>query len=289
MSITAVCRQLGFSRQAYHKSLQNRSVKRRREDLIKEHVCVVRRQMPRLGTRKLQYLLNQQCGGDRGPVGRDWLFNFLRTHGLLVKRKRKYIKTTDSSQWMRQYPNRIKNYRPNKPEQLWVADITYLLTQQGTMYLHLLTDAYSKKIVGYEVSQSLSASATGSALKAALAQREYDGSIIHHSDRGSQYCSQEYSDIQKQAGMKISMTQDGSPYDNAIAERINGILKQEYGLDEIIPDERLLTSQVKHAINSYNTQRPHLSCSMLTPEQMHRQHNLPIKTWEKKDLKTCKK
>jgi transposase InsO family protein len=282
VSITAVCRQLGFSRQAYHKSLQNRSAKGRRENLIKEHVCLVRRQMPRLGTRKLQYLLNQQSGGNRGPVGRDWLFNFLKTHGLLVKRKRKYIKTTDSSQWRRQYPNRIKNYRPNKPEQVWVADITYLLTQQGTLYLHLLTDAYSKKIVGYEVSQSLAAIATGSALKAALAQRQYAGSIIHHSDRGSQYCSQEYTDIQKQAGMKTSMTQDGSPYDNAIAERINGILKQEYGLDEIIADERLLKSQVKHAINSYNTQRPHLSCSMLTPEQMHRQHKLPIKTWEKK-------
>jgi len=282
VSITAVCRQLGFSRQAYHKSLQNRSSKRKREDLIKEHVCVVRRQMPRLGTRKLQYLLNQQVGGDRGPVGRDWLFNFLRTHGLLVKRKRKYIKTTDSSQWRRQYPNRIKNYRPNKPEQLWVADITYLLTQQETLYLHLLTDAYSKKIVGYEVSQSLAASATGNALKAALAQRQYGGSIIHHSDRGSQYCSQEYTEIQMQAGMQISMTQDGSPYDNAIAERINGILKQEYGLDEIIGDERLLKSQVKQAINSYNTQRPHLSCSMLTPQQMHSQHKLPIKTWEKK-------
>ena len=286
MSITAVCRQLGFSRQAYHKSLQNRTSKARREDLVKEQVCAVRRQMPRLGTRKLHYLLNQESGVDRGPVGRDWLFNFLRAHGLLVKRKRKYIKTTDASQWRRQYPNRIKNYRPDKPEQLWVADITYLLTQQDTYYLHLLTDAYSKKIVGYELSQNLAASATASALKTALTQRQYTGSIIHHSDRGSQYCSQEYTEIEKQAGMKISMTQDGNPYDNAIAERVNGILKQEYGLDEVIADERLLKSQLAHAIQSYNTQRPHLSCSMLTPEQMHRQHQLPIKTWEKQSKTT---
>lgn len=245
--------------------------------------------MPRLGARKLQYVLNQKSGDGLGAIGRDWLFDFLRDNNLLVKRKRKYIKTTDASQWRRQYPNLIKDYLPQKPEQLWVADITYLSTRQATYYLHLLTDAYSKKIMGYELTNTMETKGTANALKTALGKRAYAGSIIHHSDRGSQYCSQEYTQIEKLAGMKISMTQDGSPYDNAIAERVNGILKQEYGLDEVIADEQLLKAQVKHAINSYNTQRPHISCSMLTPEQMHKQNQVVIKTWKKTYPKQNKK
>lgn len=239
--------------------------------------------MPRLGTRKLHYLLQQRGLPGGVQVGRDWLFDFLRQHGLLVARKKKFVRTTDSSQWRRQYPNRIKNYRPCQPEQLWVADITYVSTRQGYRYLHLLTDAYSKKIVGYELSQDMSAQSTVKALKAALEQRQYQGPIIHHSDRGLQYCSQQYTETLKNAGMMISMTQDGSPYDNAVAERVNGILKQEYGLDEVIANENVLKKQVKQAINSYNNQRPHLSCWLLTPEQMHQQQYLPARTWFKKN------
>lgn len=279
-----MCRQLGYSKQAYYKSLRNRQSKQSEEEVIKQYVCSVRRQMPRIGTRKLHYLLRKNQPVDQPGIGRDWLFGFLRKEGLLVKRKRKYVKTTDSSQWMRQHSNLVKYKRPSQPEQLWVADITYLLTNEGYRYLHLLTDAYSKKIVGYELSQDMLASSTVKALKAALQQRQYGHRVIHHSDRGLQYCSAIYTGVLQQADIKISMTQDGSPYDNAVAERINGILKQEYGMDDIIEDEHTLRLLVKQAIHSYNTQRPHFSCWLLTPEQMHQQQLLPVRTWHKKTL-----
>lgn len=243
--------------------------------------------MPRLGTRKLYYLLKQQQPELVRGTGRDWLFRFLHQQGLLVRKKKKYIRTTDSSGWMRQHPDRVKNNKPCQPEQHWVADITYLTTRQGYRYLHLLSDGYSKKIVGYELSADMSAVSTLKALKEALANRQYNGTIIHHSDRGLQYCSSVYTNLLKQSGMLISMTQDGSPYDNAVAERINGILKQEYSLDEIMTDDITLAKTVKQAINSYNYERPHLSCWMLTPDQMHQQSILPLRTWKKK-YKTSK-
>lgn len=238
--------------------------------------------MPRLGTRKLYCLLQERLMPEGLAIGRDGLFSLLRHRGLLVKRKKKYVKTTDSKQWMRQYPNLVKYKRPTRPEQLWVADITYLPTKQGHRFLHLLTDAYSKKIMGYELSQDMLASSTLKALKSALEQRQYRGPLIHHSDRGLQYCSATYTQELQEAGIQISMTQDGSPYDNAIAERVNGILKQEYGLDETASDERSLRKQLRQAIISYNTQRPHLSCWLLTPAQMHQQKDLAVKEWDNK-------
>ena len=261
--------------------MHNYRNKQGREQHIKAYVCAVRRQMPRLGTRKLHYLLKQHLPTGVGSIGRDWLFRFLRQQGLLIPRKRKYVRTTDSRYWTRQYPNLIKNKRPCRPEQVWVADITYLSIQQGYRYLHLLTDAYSKKIVGYQLSKDMSATSTAKALKTALKERLHNQPIIHHSDRGLQYHSAVYTDLLKQAGITISMTEDGSPYDNAIAERVNGILKQEYGLDEVIEDEKCLRGLVNQAINSYNNQRPHLSCWLLTPAQMHQQNKLPVRQWNK--------
>lgn len=237
--------------------------------------------MPRLGTRKLHYLLKQHLPPGIEPIGRDWLFKFLREQGLLIPRKKKYVRTTDSRHWSRQYSNLIKNKRPSRPEQVWVADITYLSLTQGYRYLHLLTDAYSKKIVGYELSKDMSANSTAKALKTALKERLYNQPIIHHSDRGLQYHSAVYKDLLRQADITISMTEDGNPYDNAIAERINGILKQEYGLDEVIENENALERLVKQAIYSYNNQRPHLSCWLLTPNQMHQQSTLPVRHWNK--------
>jgi putative transposase len=237
--------------------------------------------MPRLGTRKLHFLL--QHNTDRvGSIGRDWLFNFLRKQGLLVSRKRKYVRTTDSRQWTRRYPDLIKNLKPSRPEQVWVADITYLATREGYQYLHLLTDAYSKKIVGYQLSSDMAATSTLKALQLALSGRKYNLPIIHHSDRGLQYNSEIYTQQLNQAGIRISMTQDGSPYDNAVAERVNGILKQEYGLDEIIEDKQILKNMVQQAISSYNNDRPHFSCWLLTPDQMHRQNQLAVRSWNRK-------
>jgi transposase InsO family protein len=228
--------------------------------------------------------LQQNVCNHTTHIGRDWLFSFLRQQGLLIRRRKKYIRTTDSRQWIRRYPDLVKNITVTRPEQIWVADITYLATRQGYYYLHLLTDAYSKKIVGYQLSQDLAATSTLKALETALRQRQYDLPIIHHSDRGLQYNSSIYTQMLTQANITISMTQDGSPYDNAIAERINGILKQEYGLDEVIESNHILKRMVKQAIFSYNNQRPHFSCWFLTPQQMHQQAKLPVRTWRKSSL-----
>ena len=242
--------------------------------------------MPRLGTRKLYYLLKESFRRDGICIGRDRLFDFLREEGLLIIKKKKYTKTTDSRHWMRKYPNRVKAIQLERPEQLWVADITYLSLCDRYCYLHLVTDAYSKRIMGYNVSKTLAATETLKALEMALKNRKYQNVLTHHSDRGLQYCSAGYVRMLQQESIAISMTEDGSPYDNAIAERVNGILKDEYGLDEIFEDDKELKLQVKQSIHSYNNRRPHESNHMLTPNEMHRQDRLKPKAWHKKSTKT---
>lgn len=237
--------------------------------------------MPRLGTRKLHYLLHsQQC-----TIGRDALFALLRAEDLLVKKKRRYQKTTDSRYWVRRYADLSKDVELTRPEQLWVADITYLNLKQGYCYLHLVSDAYSKQIMGYRVSETLEACHSVAALKMALSHRNSKGTLIHHSDRGLQYCSSVYTGLLQHNQIQISMTQDGSPYDNAIAERINGILKDEYSLDDIFKDIIQAQKEVKQAVCSYNEQRPHLSNHYLTPREMHQQNRLQPKKWNKKTIR----
>jgi Transposase and inactivated derivatives len=235
--------------------------------------------MPRLGGRKLYYLLKDDFDKESIKIGRDKLFDLLRVENLLVSKKKKYIKTTDSSHWRFKYPDQVKGVQPTGPEQIWVADITYLALIKGYCYLHLITDAYSKKIMGYKISDNLAAIHTIEALKQAIQQRQYKRKLIHHSDRGLQYCSTGYVTILKQNGIKISMTQDGSPYDNAIAERVNGILKDEFELDDVFEDQKQAESLTRQAITLYNQYRPHMSCSMLTPNKMHQQTKLKAKNW----------
>lgn len=242
----------------------------------------VRSQMPRIGTRKLYYLLKEDFLREGIVIGRDRLFDILREEGLLIVRKKKHTRTTDSSHWMRKYPNLIKGLRLRRPEQVWVADITYLTISDRYCYLHLITDAYSKRIMGYCISENLAATQTLKALQMALKSRQYQGSLIHHSDRGLQYCSSSYITTLKNNTIRISMTEDGSPYDNAIAERVNGILKDEFGLDETFSDHQQLQLQVTQSIEIYNKNRPHQSNHMLTPYEMHHQNKLKPKAWHKK-------
>ena len=239
--------------------------------------------MPRIGTRKLYYLLKDQFKEEGLRIGRDKLFSILRQEQLLIIKKRRYTKTTDSKHWMHKYPDLIKGITLVRPEQLWVADITYVAIESGYVYLHLVTDAYSKRIMGYCVSNNLSATGTMNALKMAISHRKYDHALIHHSDRGLQYCSSGYVNLLVKNEVSISMTQDGSPYDNAVAERVNGILKDEFGLDEVFIDINEAHKHTRQAISSYNNKRPHLSCSMLTPQQMHDQRSLKLKTWKNKN------
>jgi putative transposase len=288
ISIAAVCRQLGYSRQAYHKCVRNKQLKSWYREIVKQKVLAIRKRMPRLGVRKLYYLLKQEFMRENIPVGRDKLFSLLKEKDLLVMRKKKYTKTTDSKHWLRKHPDLVKGLPLTRPEQVWVADITYIATRQGYCYLHLVTDAYSKKIMGYRLSNDLSSSNTVRALRKALQQRLYNGRLIHHSDRGLQYCSAAYVQLLRRNDIQISMTQDGNPYDNAIAERVNGILKDEFGLDDVFENTEQAELQTKQAITLYNQNRPHMSCLMLTPNKMHRQNKLEVKAWHKKTARTLK-
>ena len=216
----------------------------------------------------------------------DRLFDLLREEGLLIKKKRRYTKTTDSKHWMRRYPNLIKDMTIERPEQVWVADITYVPVGTGFNYLHLVTDAYSKKVMGYHISSSLAATESRIALDMAIKSRKYKESLIHHSDRGLQYSSIIYKEGADANNITISMTENGDPYENAIAERINGILKDEFGLDEIITNADEAKKIVAQSIDIYNNQGPQLSNSYKTPNEMHQQRDLaPIK-WHKKGRST---
>ena len=286
MSITSASRQLGYSKQAYYKSITNQQKKSCYYSMAKQKVVAVRKQLPRLGTRKLYHLLMGDFKKERIAVGRDKLFSILRAEQLLIVKKKRFTKTTDSRHWMHKYPNLIKELQPVKPEQIWVADITWLNIKDSYCYLHLITDAYSKKIMGYEVSDNLAAANTIKALKMALKNRKYVTPLIHHSDRGLQYCSAGYTKLLDDTKIAISMTQDGSPYDNAIAERVNGILKDEFGLDDAFESMDQVRNEANQSIDLYNRLRPHLSNSMLTPIEMHQQNKLKPRTWHKKTTRT---
>lgn len=240
----------------------------------------VRIEQPRLGTRKLYYLLKEELH-DLG-VGRDRLFTILKAnHRLIFPRKRYHI-TTNSLHRFRKHKNTIVGVVPEKAEQIWVADITYLGNRNQPMYLALITDAYSKKIMGFDVSDSLNTSGAIRALKMAYKNRCYSDRVLtHHSDRGLQYCSDSYQRLLKKGGLKCSMTETYDPYANAIAERVNGIIKQEYRLTDYQVELKTMRKLVQESIEIYNKKRPHMSCHMLTPEQMHRQSELKIITYQK--------
>ena len=241
----------------------------------------VRIKMPRIGTRKLYHILKPEL--KELGVGRDRLFDILRANHMCIVPKRQYHVTTNSHHRFRKHKNLISGITPWRPEQIWVADITYIGNRQNPIYLALVTDAYSKKIMGYNVSNTLAAQGAITALNMALKQRRYPSEeLIHHSDRGLQYCSDEYQQALLKEGTKCSMTEQYDPCENAVAERVNGILKQEFisGID--IQDCKLMSLLIKQSIHIYNENRPHSSCYMKTPEQMHKQKSIRIKTYKNK-------
>lgn len=245
----------------------------------------IRCKMPRIGTRKLYFLIQDDLKELGIKIGRDVLFNFLRAEHLLIKPKRSYVKTTDSKHWMKKYPNLVKQIELTGPEQLWVSDITYIKTDNGHEYLSLITDAYSKKIMGYELLNNLSTAGPLQALELAIKNRIYTNQLIHHSDRGLQYCSAEYIGKLKENNIKISMTENGDPYENAIAERINGILKYEFLIIDGFKNHFQAMAVISQSIDIYNQSRPHLSCQMLTPNKAHLQQKIQLKKWKKKTSK----
>ena len=231
-------------------------------------VRTIRMEMPRLGTRKLYYLLRSDIDALGIKIGRDALFDYLRSEHLLIKPKKNYTKTTDSKHWLRKYPNLMLGVKAQRPEQYFVSDITYIKSREKTHYLSLVTDAYSRKIMGFKLSDDMSTENVVQALHMAVLKRKTQQSLIHHSDRGLQYCSSLYQNALKENGILPSMTDGYDCYQNAMAERINGILKQEFLINKC-NNGKELKQLVKESINTYNNKRPHLSLNMKTPNFIH--------------------
>ena len=240
-----------------------------REGLVVGLVQDIRRYQPRIGGKKLYKLLKADLDKLEGPTGRDKFFDILRKRGLLVKRRKKYATTTDSWHRFHKYKNKLRNKRLTGPNQAYVSDITYLRTCEGFVYLFLQTDAYSRKITGWDLGDSLAIDGAIKALQMTIKQSINPDGAIHHSDRGIQYCSKEYVEILNRNKMQISMTEENHCYENAMAERVNGILKEEFLLDETFANKASALKAVKEAIQSYNNRRPHWSLKLCTPQQIH--------------------
>lgn len=255
-----------------------------RDTIVLKKVRELRVPMPRIGTHKLWEMLPEMLAEHKISIGRDKLFDLLEEHGLLLRRrKRKKVITTDSNHLFRKYPNLVRELQPVAPNQLWVSDITYIRLAEEFGYLSLITDAYSRKIVGYCLYPSLHKEGPVAALQMALAGLP-DGphKLIHHSDRGIQYCCEAYTTMLTDRGIKISMTEKGDPYENALAERVNRTMKEEFLLDQGFDSFELAQAAVARAINVYNTLRPHDSCNRMTPDVAHGQSGILPKRWKKR-------
>ena len=283
ISLSRLCRLLGITRQSYYQHFWEVSDITMEHQLILDRVTEIRQIHPAIGGRKLLYLLQSFLLEHQVKMGRDALFDLLAANKLLVRKRKRRISTTQSHHWLKKYPNLIKDWHPSKPNELWVSDITYIPTTNGFLYLSLITDAYSHKIMGFAVADNLEAMNTTKALHMAIGNlTEIPDCLIHHSDRGIQYCSFDYVNTLTQNNIKISMTENGDPLENAVAERINGILKEEYLRHYPLTNLNEVIELVADIIDRYNRLRPHQSINMITPEVVH-EKQLPInRTWSKK-------
>ena len=230
----------------------------------------IRTELPMLGALKLHYMIKPGLKAHQLSIGRDTLFSLLRANNLLIKRKRRYARTTNSNHHFKKWPDLVQRRPAIMPEEIWVSDITYLHGKNNFYYLDLVTDLYSRKIIGYNLSRNLKAVGCLNALQMALNSRLYPfRSLIHHSDRGIQYCCDAYVKVLEDHKIAISMTQDGCPYDNAVAERLNGILKGELGLYDTFESFKSASEKVDQAVRKYNEIRPHSSIDMETPRHRH--------------------
>lgn len=280
VGIAVLCRLFGKTRHAYYDSLWRKESSLVKEDIILQEVINIRKDLPRLGTRKLHFVIQNKLISHQISFGRDYLFDLLSEHKLLIRQRKRKAITTDSRHWMRKYSNLVKGLEITRPEQVWVSDITYIRLTNQWGYLSLITDAYSRKIMGYCFRQDLAAEGCIEALKMALNNRIYNQSIIHHSDRGSQYCSHNYVDLLLKNNIAISMTENGDPYENALAERMNGIIKTEFNLYSSLLGFEQTKNKISKSIKSYNELRPHASCDYLTPNQAHLQSDKLNKRWK---------
>lgn len=265
-SVKQLCGLHGVSRQSYYKQQKRAVFRHTRQEFIVDLVKDCRKVLPKEGCRKLQVRLKRQFAVG---IGRDTLFDILRSEDLLVKRRKRYARTTNSKHGWRVYPNLLKETPVTGPNQGWASDITYLSTAEGFCFLALITDVYSRYIVGYDISDSLEMTGCIRALNRGLKRLPENHKLIHHSDRGVQYCSAPYTNILRQKNIKISMAAKGDCYENALAERVNGILKDEHGLDSYFRSKSEAIKAAKQAVKLYNEYRYHSCLSMQTPASVH--------------------
>lgn len=274
VSKQAACHWFGISRQAYYQARRQQLQQEAENDLLLELVRAIRRRHPRMGGRKLYHLLQKPMAKAGISRGRDALFDLLRQHDLLVPTKRSRHRTTRPGLW--RCPNRLAELKIERVNQVWVADITYILTEQGFVYLALITDAFSRFIVGFDLSSSLAAEGALRALNRAIEENQGLNltGLVHHSDHGIQYTAHPYGLRLNTAGILSSMGEVGNCYENALAERMNGILKCEYGLDDLFVNLEQALIAVQEAIKSYNFERPHFSLGLRCPAAVYCDFNV---------------
>lgn len=265
VNLTMICSLFGVKRDAYYKYIKRFKKRETAKAKVISMVKTERKEQPRVGGRKLHEALQPSFITADLKIGRDYLFDILREHDMLIKRKKASCRTTFSYHRFYTYKNLVKNMVVTRPNQVWVSDITYIRTVSGFCYLALITDMYSRKIVGYDMSDSLELAGCLRALQKALKAARPAAGLVHHSDRGFQYCSNQYVDEIKKLGIQISMTEENHCYENAIAERVNGILKDEFYLDQVFYSLSHAKDAVKNAIEIYNSKRLHLSLGYKTP------------------------
>jgi transposase InsO family protein len=269
ISISMLCERVGMSRQNYYAARRHRQRREIDEDLIVELVTQERRAQPRIGTRKLLFMLQPKLAEADVTIGRDRLFEVLGSRGLLVEKKKSWPKTTNSRHLLPVFHNLVADLEPTAPNQVWVSDLTYIRTDEGFMYAAVIMDKFSRKIVGAHIGDSLEAMGCIKALDKALADLPVDQFPIHHSDRGCQYCCHEYVGRLRERNLRISMTEQNHCYENAHAERVIGILKQEYELDATFRTKSQASTNFYQAVALYNRRRPHLSLNYQTPEEVY--------------------
>ncbi len=276
LRVDYLCELFGCSKQAYYQSLNRRRLMTVQEDMILETVKDIRAMMPRIGVRKMQYMLSKNYGL---VIGRDKFFDILRAAGMLAKPRKKRTRTTFSNHHFQVFPNAIIDVVPSRPNEIWVSDITYILLGDKFYFLYLITDAYSKKIVGWKLSDNLFTANAIDALKMAIGQCSDTKGLIHHSDRGTQYCARKYIAMLNKYGIMPSMTEHGDPRENAIAERVNGILKKEF-IEMTDLNEANAEAKLRNIIDTYNSKRPHLSLGYFTPSEAHLMSGEQTRLWK---------
>jgi transposase InsO family protein len=276
IGLAKLCGWFGITRQAYYQNNWEGISTTLEEDLIIQQVKEIRKNHRRMGTRKLYEMLQPFLLEHQIKIGRDALFNMLSANHLLVRKRKRRIQTTNSYHWLRKYPNLIREFVPTEPNQLWVSDITYWkINAAQHLYISFITDAYSHKIVGYQVAETMEAVESIQALQMALSAlgAESHLNLVHHSDRGIQYCSHAYVKLLQDYNIQISMTENGNPLENAVAERVNGIMKEEYLETYTIDNLKDAKSLLKTVVELYNSERPHMSIGNFTPNTIHYSKN----------------